>query len=76
MVKQALGILFVYLYSENSDHDKYGSIIQSLNYHQLLGNDQYPRTIVDINNVLSNQTFDINKHKKQDHKHPKANKNK
>ena len=29
-----------------------------------------------MNNVLSNNKFDTNKHKKQDNKHPKSNKDK
>ena len=58
------------------EHDKYGSIIQSLNSQKSLGNNQHPRTIVDTNNMLSNHKFDMYKHKKQDNKHTKSNKNK
>ena len=76
MVKKSSGSLFSYLYLENSDHDKYISIIQSLNSQKSLGNNQHPRTIVDTNNMLSNHKFDMYKHKKQDNKHPKSNKNK
>jgi hypothetical protein len=54
---------------ENSDQDKYGSIISNLNSQKSLGNDQYPRTIVETNNVLSNHKFDITKGKKPDQKH-------
>ena len=68
--------MFVYLYLENSDHDRYGSIIQNLNSHKSLGNNQYLRTIVETNNVFSNHNFDMNNNKKKYHKHPKSNKNK
>ena len=60
MVKQASEILFAYLYLDNLDHDKYGSIIQSLNSQKSLGDDQYSRTVVETKNVLSNHKFDIN----------------
>ena len=33
MVKQSSEIMFTYIYLENSDHEKYVSIMQSLNYH-------------------------------------------
>ena len=60
MVKQALESLFDYFYLDNSYHDKYGSIIQSLNSQKSLGNNQYPITSVETNKVLSNHKFDIN----------------
>ena len=65
--------MFDYLYLENSNHDKHGPIIQNMNSQKSLGNDQYPRTIVEANNVLSNHKFDINKNKKQYNNQPKAN---
>ena len=64
MVKNALGSLFYYIYLDQLDHDKYGSIIQNMGYQKLLGNDHYPRTIFETNNVLSNHKFNINKNKK------------
>ena len=70
MAKQASESLFTYIYLDNSYHDNYGSIIQSLNYQKSLGNYQYPKIL------LSNNEFDINKHKKHNYKHQKANKNK
>ena len=60
IVKQAPESLFGYIDLENSDHEKYVSIMQSLNSHKSLGNYHYPRTIVDMNNVLSNHKLDIN----------------
>ena len=47
-----------YLYLDNADQSKYGSILMGLNTQQSLGNDQYPRSITEANNVLSNHKFD------------------
>ena len=47
-----------YLYLENSDQAKYGSILSGLITQQSLKNDQYPRTITEANNMLSNHKFD------------------
>jgi hypothetical protein len=69
IAKASEGLLYAFLYLENSDQDKCGSIISNLNSQKSLGNDQYPRTIVEPNNVLSNQQFDITKVKKPDQKH-------
>jgi hypothetical protein len=69
MIAKASEGLFAFLYIENSDQDKYGSIISHLNSQKSLGNDQYPRTIVETNNVLSNHKFDMVKFKKPDQKH-------
>ena len=76
MIKQASEAMLVFLNLDTSDQDKYGTVIQNLNSQKSLGNDQYPKTIVETNNVLSNHKFDINKEKKQDTHHSKANKNK
>ena len=42
MVKQASESLFVCIYLENSDHYKYGLIIQNMNSQKSLVNYQYP----------------------------------
>ena len=68
-VKQYLESMFAYLYLDNLYHDKYRSIIYSLNSHKSLGNDQCPITIANTNNVLINHKFGTNKNNKQDHKH-------
>jgi hypothetical protein len=52
----------VYTYMENSDQAKYGSLLKGLSTQQSLGNNQYPTTITEANNVLSTHRFDnINK---------------
>jgi hypothetical protein len=47
-----------YLYLENADRSKYGSLLNGLNTQQSLGNDQYPKTVAEANNVLSNHKLD------------------
>jgi hypothetical protein len=69
MIAKASEGLFTFMYLENSSQDKYGSIISNLNSQKSLGNDQYPRTIMETNNVLSNHKFDIIKGKKAEQKH-------
>ena len=64
MVKQASESLCAYFYLDNSDHEKYGSNIKNMSYQKSLGNDQYPRMIIETNNVLSNQKFNLHKYKK------------
>jgi hypothetical protein len=77
LTKQASERLFAFMYLENADQDKYGSILNNLNSQKSLGNDQFPKTIVETNNVLSNHKIDIVvKQKKEQQHHPKANKNK
>jgi hypothetical protein len=71
MITKASEGSYPFMYLENADKDKYGSILNNLNSQKSLGNDQYPRTIVETNNVLSNHKFDINKGKKQEQKHHK-----
>ena len=46
------------LYLKNTNQKKYGSILTGLNTQQTLHNDQYPKTVIDANNVLSNHRFD------------------
>jgi hypothetical protein len=69
MIAKAPEGLYAFLYLENSDQVKCGSIISNLNSQKSLGNGQYPRTIVETNNVLSNHKFDITKGKKPDQKY-------
>jgi hypothetical protein len=50
--------LLAFSYLENANQSKYGSILSGLNTQQSLGNDQYPKSIAEANNVLSNHCFD------------------
>jgi hypothetical protein len=56
--KQASEQLFAFLYLENSDQEKYGSLLKGLNSQKLLGHDQYPRLTSETNSVLSNHKLD------------------
>ena len=47
-----------YLYLNNAKQDKYGSLLSTLNTQKTLGNEQYPATVGDANNVLSNHRPD------------------
>eukprot|EP00978_Attheya_sp_CCMP212_P026302 scaffold86274_cov53-Attheya_sp.AAC.2 len=46
------------LYLKNSDKKKYGSLLKGLNAQQSLGNNQYPTTITQSSEVLSEHLFD------------------
>ena len=50
--------LLAYIYLENADQAKYGTILSGLDTQNSLGNDQYPRTVAEANSVLSNHRFD------------------
>ena len=50
--------LYAYIYLTNTDLNKYGTLIQGLLSQFLLGQDQYPKTIMDANSILSNHWFD------------------
>ena len=47
-----------YLYPENANQLKYGLLIKQLSTQFLLQKDQYPKTVTDANNVLSNHRYD------------------
>jgi hypothetical protein len=50
--------LLAFIYLDNADKAKYGSLIVGLQTQQLLRNNQYPMTITKANNVLSEHKFD------------------
>jgi hypothetical protein len=43
---------------DNADKTKYGTLLSHLSEQHSLKNTQYPKTVVDANNVLSNHRFD------------------
>jgi hypothetical protein len=49
-----------YLYLEQSDKKKYGSIMNGLSTQYSLNNNQYPKSLTEAVNVLSNHKFDAN----------------
>ena len=56
--KKAASKLYAYIYLENSDKSKYESILKNLNQQNSFGNNQYPKSITEANNVLNNHKFD------------------
>jgi hypothetical protein len=46
------------MYLDNADKAKYGSLLTGLHTQTSLKNDQYPKTITEANNDLSNHRFD------------------
>lgn len=62
-IEEASECLFAFIYLKNSDQEKYGAILSNLVTQKSLGNDRYPKTIVESNNVLSDPTFDNTKSK-------------
>ena len=67
-----------FLFMDNSDRSKYGTLLSGLETQHNLGNDQYPKTLVDAHTVLANHTFDKayynNKDKKRRSDHDKERK--
>jgi hypothetical protein len=55
---QAYQQLLAYIYLDNSDKAKYGTLINELQTQQSLKNNQYPKTGTEANNVLNNHRFD------------------
>jgi hypothetical protein len=60
LVQQASEQFMAFIYLENSDRKKYGSVLKNLNSQKSLGNDQYPKTLIDLNNVLGSHQFNEN----------------
>ena len=56
--EEAFDQLMAFIYLENSDNSKYGSLLTGLRTQQSLGNNQYPLTFTDATNVLTNHRFD------------------
>ena len=58
--EKAFQQLVAYTYLENTDKTKYGSLLSGLQTQQSLKNNQYPKSITEATNVLSNHRFDQN----------------
>jgi hypothetical protein len=57
---RAYNQLMGYMYMENADKVKYGTLLSCLQTQISLGNNQYPKTLLEANNVLSNFKADNN----------------
>ncbi|KAL7578529.1 hypothetical protein ACA910_011590 [Epithemia clementina (nom. ined.)] len=64
-VKKIFEQFLTYVYIDNADKNKYGSLLSGLATQHSLGNNQYPTEIVEATNVLSNHRFDKSPQKKQ-----------
>jgi hypothetical protein len=64
--EKAFQQLLAFTYLENSDRTKYGSLLTGLQTQQSLKNNQYPQTITEATNVLSNHRFDQQPNKTND----------
>ena len=58
-----------YLYLDNCDRSKYNHMIAGLESQHSLGNDQYPKTLVDAQSVLQNTPIDKEYKQKKKKKH-------
>jgi len=56
--EKAQSQFLAYMYLDNADKAKYGTLLTGLHTQTSLKNDQYPKTITEANNVLSNHRFD------------------
>ena len=62
-IKKAANILYAYIYIENADPDKYRSVLKTLNQQKLFGNNQFPKTIIEANAILSNHNYEMSKNR-------------
>jgi hypothetical protein len=58
LVQQASEQFIAFIYLDNSDRKKYGSVLNNLNSQKSLGNDQYPKTLIESINVLGSHRSD------------------
>jgi hypothetical protein len=61
--ERAFNQLLAFTYLENSDKAKYGTLLNGLQTQQSLKNNQYPKSLTEANNVLSNHRFDNSNNK-------------
>jgi hypothetical protein len=57
-ISSAFNQLLAFTYLDNSDKSKYGTLMSGLQTQQSLKNGQYPKTITEATNVLSNHRHD------------------
>ena len=64
IIKEADERFSTYIYLDNSDKAKYGSVMSGLNSQKSLKNDQFPNTLIDRHNALSNNPWGNSKNLK------------
>jgi hypothetical protein len=62
-----------YIYLNDANKSKYGSILKGLSTQHSLGQDQYPKTLYDATSVLSNHKWDSYQDKNRTKKDNKKN---
>jgi hypothetical protein len=70
--EKALGSFLAFLYLENADRTNNGSLLTGLNTQQSLGNNQYPKSVTEANNVLSNHKLDNSAKFKKENEYTKS----
>ena len=56
--KKHMDMFHAYVYLENADRARYGSIVSGLESQFNLNNNQYPTTLIDAQNVVENHPYD------------------
>ena len=64
--KKSFEQFLAYLYLDNVDRSKYGKLIAGLETQHSLGQDQYPKSVTDAHQVISNHTWDDTYKKKRE----------
>ena len=64
-----------YVYLENTDRSRYGSVLTGLETQFSLSHDQYPKSLIDAQNVIENHTYDPEYRKKRKDKYENRSKN-
>lgn len=72
-IKVAVEQLAAYVYMINYDQEKYGSVMKGLYSQKSLMNGQFPKTMIDGNNTLSNHRFDNSNNKYNGNKKQREN---
>jgi hypothetical protein len=57
-VNKSWGQFLAFTYLDNSDKNKYRTLLSGLQTQQSLKNNHYPKSFTEANNVLSNHRFD------------------
>ena len=61
LIKKASEKLYAFIYLENSNQNKFAGVIKTLNQQKSFGNYQFPNTIVEASEILSNHNYENNK---------------
>ena len=61
LIKKASEKLFAFIYLGNSNQNKFAGVIKTLSQQKSFRNDQFPNTIVEASEILSNHNYENNK---------------